>query len=187
VTTWSSLRNAIKAAVRTAATDAGAVAAAVAWSDEQRPTAKLVILLDVVSATSLHDRSTSTPITAGATQWALSSMYHVNLQVRAEKTDAGPAVDALFALEALRASLHRPSLVLAEGAALVWPLTQRTDHVSFEADGRVVSSYSFEVGVRAVLDFTPAETGYTVRDVLVEGEQDIPNETVDNDFEVVAP
>jgi hypothetical protein len=190
VTTWATLRTALKAAVQTAAADAGAVSAGVAWGDEQRPTAKLLILLDIVSAVSLHDRDTFTVALGGAsTSWAFSSLYNVNLQVRCESTNNGPATDALFALEALRASLHRPGLVIA-GAALEWPETQTVSRVSFVSDGRVVSSYSFEVSVRAVLDFAPGdEVGGTVLEVLVEGESTTPDfdTPAATDLDVVAP
>jgi hypothetical protein len=189
VTTWATLRAAVKAAVQTAATDGGIVSAAVAWGDEQRPAARLLLLLDVVSAVSLHDREDDEQTAPDTTSWSLSSLYNVNLQVRAESNNGGPAVDAFIALEAVRASLHRPSLTIA-GAALEWPETQATTRVSFVADGRVVSSYSFEVSVRTVLDFTPTdEVGGTVREVIVEGISTTPDfdSPAETNLDIVAP
>jgi hypothetical protein len=62
------------------------------------------------------------------------------------------------------------------GAALEWPETQAISRVSFVSDQRVVSSYSFEVSVRTVLDFAPDdESGGTLVEVLVEGESTTPD------------
>lgn len=178
MTTWATLRTALRIAMQTAASDAGIVSAAVAWGDEQRPTAKFLLLLDIVSAVSLHDRDTFTVALDGeSTGWAFSSLYNINLQIRCESINNGPGTDALFVIEAVRASMHRPGLVIT-GAALEWPEVQTVSRVSFVSDGRVVSSYSFEVSIRTVLDFAPGdEVGGTVRAVVVEGE----SETTDED------
>jgi hypothetical protein len=84
----------------------------------------------------------------------------------------------MFLLERVRASLHRPGLTIA-GVALEWPELQAINRVSFPSDGRIVSSYSFEVSLRTVLDFVPLdeESGLTLRRVIVEGE----SETTDDD------
>lgn len=182
MTTWEDFRTAVKAAVRTAAVDAGIVNAAVAWGDEARPAAGRLLLLDVVSAVSLHDRDTlelaaeQPPSGAPVTTWALSSLFDVKLQVRTETHNAAPGADGLFLLERVRASLHRPGLVIA-GAALEWPETQAISRVSFVSDQRVLSSYSFEVSVRTVLDFAPEdEAGGTLAEVVVEGESTTPDD-----------
>lgn len=176
MTTWSDFRTAVKTAVRTAAVDAGIVNAAVAWGDEARPTAQRLLLLDVVSAVSLHDRETlELEDDEQTTSWALSSLFNVGLQVRTETHNAGPSADGLFLIERVRASMHRPGLVIT-GAALEWPETQAISRASFTSDGRTVSSYSFEVFVRTVLDFAPSdEPGGTVREVLVEGTSATPD------------
>lgn len=176
-------RNAVKAAV-VAVVPAGTSPKAVAWSDEQRPTAQPVIILDVVSDVVLHDRETETPALGGGTAvWTLSSLHHMNVQVRAESIHGAPGRDALFVLEQIRAGLRRPSvLATASGAGvelvapeIVMPITKRS---FLGSDQRTVSSYSFETQARAVLDFAPTESGYEVTSVDLEGEAELVDQTV---------
>ncbi len=178
MTSWADLRAALQTAVRAAAADAGVVSAAVAWSDERRPTGKVLVLLDIVSAVSTHDRHTETPdpLPAHTTTWSLSSAFSIQLQVRAETHEHTASADAMFALERVRASLHRPGLVIGAGAKLEWPEVSTITPSPYVADSRVVQSHSFEVTVRAVLDFAPGnESQYQVQDVVVEGESATPD------------
>jgi hypothetical protein len=190
VTTLADVRDAVLAAVvATGATGAKSVA----WGDAKRPTAKHLVLLDVVSAIALHDRETLSvpnPAEPNVTAWALSTYYELRVQVRAESIDNTSAADALFMLERVRAGLLRPDLAPTDGIAFVPDLTTTTRQISFVWDGRVVSSYSFELAVRAVVDYPSedAPAGTTVQEVLVEGESEITDtDTHDTELDIVAP
>jgi hypothetical protein len=192
VTTLADVRDAILAAVvATGATGAKSVT----WGDDKRPAAKYPVLLDVVSAIAMHDRETLTetdPTGApGVTSWALSTYYELRVQVRAESIYNTSAADALFTLERVRAGLLRPDLELDSGIAIVPDLTTTTRQISFVYDGRVVSSYSFEIAVRAVVDYpsTGAPAGTTVREVLVDGESEVLDDGSPalTELDIVAP
>jgi hypothetical protein len=193
VTTLADVRDAILAAV--VSTGATPSDRSVTWGDDKRPAAKYPILLDVVSAIALHDRQTETvpdPTGApGVTSWALSTYYELRVQVRAESIYNTSAADALFTLERVRAGLLRPDLELTDGIAIVPDLTTTTRQISFASDGRVVSSYSFEIAVRAVVDYpsTGAPAGTTVREVLVEGESEVLDDGSPalTELDIVAP
>lgn len=180
MTSWADFRNALKAAVVAARPQPRVVPSAVAWSDEQRPTAKTLVILDIVSSVAMHDREDEAlAAPPPGTTWVLSTLHQVSFQVRVEATDAGVARDALGVAEAIRTGLQRPSVndtLRAAGAALEWPLTGAVVRVPTIADGRVVSAWAFDVFARAVLDFAPDETGYTVETVGFEGEGTTPTD-----------
>lgn len=171
MTSWTETQNGIKAAIVYVAQVA---AGAVAWSDEQRPSAKTLIILDLLYVDAIQDRE---DVVTATLAWTLSTLYYIRVQVRAESVFNGPGVDALFALERVRAGLHRPDIVLSADLGIQFDDQTYVHHVSTTADGRTISSYSFELGFRAVLDY-PLAGGAVMADPNMV-EVDVHTGTVD--------
>lgn len=146
------VQNSIKAGIQSLA---AVVNAAVVWSDEPQPTAKTKLYLDMVYLDAIQDRScvSVSELDPQEVEWALSTLYYIRVQVRAEAIFNAPGSDALVALEKVRAGLRRPDLVWAAGVVNQPDDQTFVHHVSFPHDGRTISAYSFETGFRAIVDF----------------------------------
>lgn len=166
---WNQVQDAIRACI---VSTGGVAANAVAWENEQRPTAKIPITLKLIYADAIQNRDTFTANIPddGGFKWALSTLYYVRIQVRAESIFNAPGADALFTLEKIRAGLQRPGLTLASGV-VTQPDDQTYMHdFPFAFDGRIVSCFTFEMGFRAIIDFPltgPEAAGPNMVDVEV--------------------
>ncbi len=179
------MQNAILTGVREIA---GVGAKAVAWSDEQRPAAPVVVILSIVQLGSDHDREdyAEDPDTAGQLVWSLSTLQYMRVQVRVESQFNAPGRDALFVAERIRAALRRPDLVWGGGEVINKPdINTYLHHVPFVHDGHVISGWSFETNFRAVTDFSldgPLPAGTNMNQVEVGGEDaepPAPTQTID--------
>jgi hypothetical protein len=128
---------------------------AVVWAEEQRPAAKVLIILKIVQWDADTDREeyTEDPDNAGQLLWSLSTLHFIRIQVQAESIFNAPGVDALFTLEKIRAGLRRPDLVFGAGVLNHPDVNTYVHRVSWAHDGRIVSAYSFETNFRAVTDY----------------------------------
>lgn len=148
---WKNVQDSIKAGI---ASLGAVVTGATVWSDDPRPAAKTILILDPVSFAALQDREeyieSAVP---GIWEWSLSSLYYIRIQVRAESVYTASGSDAMFALEKVRAGLQRPTLVFGSGVVNQPDSTTYVHHVPYPHDGHIISSYSFETGFRAVMDF----------------------------------
>ena len=187
---FATVQNAIKQAV----IDTGVLnAKSIAWVDEQRPSANVVCILDIVYLQNMQDRDTYTEQSGapGVFDWSLSSLYYIRVQIRTETHKNAPGHDALFALEAIRAALRNPMLLVSEDIKLQPDDSTYVHHVSFPSDGRTVSAYSLEFGVRCVLDFPltgSIEGEPNMQEVVLEGDVDVGELTdVDLDSSVTRP
>lgn len=148
---WKDAQDSIKAGI---ASLGAVVTGATVWSDDPRPAAKTLLILDPVSFASLQDREEYVESAVpGIWTWQLSSLYYIRIQVRAESVYTVSGSDAMFALEKVRAGLKRPTLLFGAGVVNQPDNTTYVHHVPYSHDGHVISSYSFETGFRAVLDF----------------------------------
>lgn len=176
-TSWRDVQLAIKAGiVSLAATPGGA--AAVVWEDEPRPSPKVVLILEPIYFDALQDRDGYEPDddNPGQFKWALSTLYYVRMQIRAESIYNAPGSDALFTLEKVRAGLRRPDLEWGAGVVNQPDVQTYVHRVSYVKDGRVVSSHSFETGFRCILDYPldgPVEAAPNMQSVIVEGEAEV--------------
>lgn len=154
-TSWADVQHAIKAAVVSVA---GAAPGAVVWNDEQRPGAKVLLILDLLYLDAIQDREdVDVETDPSSPTWTLSTLYYIRVQVRAESVFTAAGADALFALERVRAGLRRPDLALDAGVVVQYDDQTYVHHLRAIADGRTISSYSFEIGFRAVLDYPIAD------------------------------
>lgn len=142
----------VQNAIRQAVIDTSAVpsATAVAWVDEQQPSAKTLIKLDLVYLQHLQDREENDVDTG---EWVLSSSFYIRVQARAESIYNAPGYDASFALEKVRAGLLRPDIVLGAGIVYQPDISTYVHHLSYLWDGRMISAYALEMGFRAVIDY----------------------------------
>lgn len=181
------MQNAILEGVRSIA---GTPESAVVWSDEQRPAAKVVVILTIVQLGSDHDREeyTENPDVPGQLIWEMSTLQYMRVQVRVESVYNAPGSDALFVAERIRAGLRRPDLVWGpEGEVINKPdINTYLHHVPFEHNGRLVSGWSFETNFRAVTDYllppdAPLDAGPNMQEVRTVGEDadpPVPNQTI---------
>lgn len=150
MTTFADVQNAIQSGIQYL----GVVPnKAVSWSDDASPASAVCIILDLVSLEAIIDRQDTDPVTA---QWSLSSMYYLRVQVRAESIYNTPGRDALIALETVRAGLQRPDITWGAGVVYQPDAQTYVHHVSYLSEERILSSYSFETGFRAVIDYPTA-------------------------------
>lgn len=150
MTTFADVQNAIQAGVQYL----GVVPnSAVSWSDDSSPASKVCIILDLLDLVAVIDRQDTDPTTAA---WSLSTQYYLRVQVRAESIYNKPGRDALISLEAVRAGLQRPDIPWASGVVYQADAETYVHHVSYMSEGRMLSSYSFETGFRAVIDYPTA-------------------------------
>lgn len=157
MTTLADVQNAIKAGIQFV--NPTGSTRAVVWNDEAEPGAKALIILDLLDSEQLLDREDVDP-TTGA--WTMSTLYYLRVQVRAESIYNTPGRDALILLEAVRAGLQRPDLMWEAGVVYQADSNTYVHHVSYiDKDGHMRSSYSFETGFRAVVDFPTAPATVT--------------------------
>ena len=151
IVSWKDVQDSIKAGI---ASLGAVVTGATVWSDDPRPAAKTLLILDPVSFAALQDREMYTESAIqGIWNWSLSTLYYIRIQVRAESVYTASGSDAMFALEKVRAGLQRPTLVFGSGLVNQPDSTTYVHHVPYPHDGHIISSYSFETGFRAILDF----------------------------------
>jgi hypothetical protein len=165
---WGQVQDAIKKVI----VETGAVAAnAVAWEGEQRPTAKIPIVIKIIYADAILNRDTFELGTIPTATWSLSTLYYIRVQVRAEAIYNAPGANALFAIEKVRAGLQRPGLT-PDAGVIVQPDDQTYVHnFDFTFDGRTISCWTIETGFRAVIDFPldgPEDTGANMVEVDVD-------------------
>lgn len=165
----------VQNAIRGGIVSLGAAAAgAVVWEDEQRPAAKVLVILKVVQWANVADREeyTEDADTAGQLTWALSTAHHIRIQVQCESQYNAPGADALFTLEKIRAGLLRPDLTWTSGVINQPDVNTYVHRVSFAHGGHVISAYSFETNFRAVTDYAlagPVPAGTNMQQVEVIG------------------
>lgn len=178
------VQNAIKDGIASlAATAAGAVV----WADEQRPAAKVLVVLKVVQWDADTDREeySEDPENPGQLIWELSTLHYIRIQVQAESIYNAPETNGLFTLEKIRAGLRRPDLVFAAGVLNHPDINTYVHRVSFPHNGHIISGYSFETNFRAVTDYAldgPIPAGANMQQVEVIGEDADPaasNQTID--------
>lgn len=128
---------------------------AVAWSDEQRPGGKVLLILDNVYSLPMQDRETYTEDeeVPGTFVWELSTLFYIRVQVRAEAIYNAPGSDAMVALEAVRAGLRRPTMTWDAGVIYQPDDLTYIHHVPSIHDNRKISGYALEMGFRAVVDY----------------------------------
>lgn len=157
MTTLADVQNAIKAGIQFV--NPTGSNGAVFWADEAEPAGKFLLILDLLDSEQLIDRQGVDPETG---LWTLSTLYYLRVQVRAESVYNTPGKDALILLEAVRAGLQRPDLVWGAGVVYQADVNTYVHHVSYiDKDGHMRSSYSFETGFRAVVDFPTAPATVT--------------------------
>lgn len=128
-------------------------AKAIAWANEQQSTAKTKVTLNMLYATAIQDRDTYTTDLDLPTQWALSTLWYIRVQIRVDSVFNAPGADAIVALERIRAGLKRPGLEWDAGLVYQPDDITYVHSVSFQHDGHTINSHSIELGFRAVTDF----------------------------------
>lgn len=196
MTTIAEVQDSIRSGIRSLG--ATASTAAVYWTDEPQPAAKVLVSLDIVNLAAIQDRETynTDGDSDSGVDWELSSLYYIRVQIRAEAVFNASGHDALFTLEKIRAGLRRPDLVWEEGVVNQPDEVTYVHHVSFPFEGRTISAYSFETGFRAVIDFPidvpPVDAGVGILEVVVDGDVELddghdPVTVVDIDYTVQRP
>lgn len=175
------VQNAIRGGIAAiGATATGAAAPApVVWAEEQRPAAKVIVVLKIVQWDADVDREeyAADEDNPGQLVWSLSTLHYIRIQVQVESQYNAPGADALFVLEKIRAGLRRPDLVFDAGVLNHPDINTYVHRVPFVHGAHIISAYSFETNFRAVTDFSldgPLPAGANMQSVEVIGENADP-------------
>lgn len=177
MTTWSSFRAAVEAAVlaalpstvRTPSNNDGPV---VFWDDGADPYAKHKVQLTEVSTVLEQDRDSA--LDTGGEQ-VLSSLVAITVQVQAESIHDDPTLNANWLIEQVRLGLRKVSVRAALHAAnvVIAEFPGATTRRSYPADGHRISAASFDITFRTEFTFDPeGEDAGLIEHVTVEGEGD---------------
>jgi hypothetical protein len=178
----------VQHAIKDGIASLGAVATgALVWAEEQRPAAKTLAILKIVQWDADVDREdyAEDPDNPGQLVWSLSTLHYIRIQIQCETQFNEPSVNALFALEKIRAGLRRPDLVFDHGVLNHPDINTYVHRVPYPHSGHIISAYSFETNFRAVTDYAldgPIPAGANMQSVEVLGEDAEPpagNQTID--------
>lgn len=181
MSTWTEIRDQVKAAYQTQFTAAGAApSVAIAWEDEPRPHAEQVVLLSVISTDELHDRDVKTGGGVNPVTHTLSTLMNIGIQVRCESVfNAGGFGSWQISEEARRGMFtqaFQDALTLDIQIA-VPPESRRK--ASYDSDGHVVQTTIFEWTARAELFHIDPTTGDPMTSTTVDGTlEDVDESTI---------